>query len=105
MSYWEYVDLIYIPVRYLANGRFQILSTERVPELFISPTDPWPKHLVPITLKNLSDFRVEYMYWEDGIKKNGVLIENQISEKPTMFHLNTPYLFSLRGRGRIESTQ
>ena len=32
------------------------------------------------------------MYSEYGIKKNGVLTENQISEKSTMFYLNTPYM-------------
>ena len=95
---------IHIPVSYLANGRFQIPSTEQVPEAFIPPADPRPKHLVPITLKNLGDFRVEYMYWEDGIMKNGVLTENQISEKPTMFYLNIPYMFSLRSGRNREST-
>ena len=96
---------IYILVSYLANGRFQIPSTERVPEPFIPPADLWPKYPVPITLKNLGDFRIEYMYWEDGIKKNGVLTENQISEKPTMFYVDTPYMFSLRSGRWNESIQ
>ena len=95
---------IYIPVGYLANGRFQILATERVPEEFIPPADPWPKHPVPITLKNLGDFRVEYMYPEDGKTKTGVLMENQISERPTMFYLNTPYMFSFRNGRTVKST-
>ena len=93
-----------IPVNYFANGRFQIQATERVPEAFIPPADPWPKHPVPITLKNLADFRVEYMYPEDGVMKNGILTENQISEQPTMFYLNTPYMFNLRYGRTVEST-
>jgi hypothetical protein len=97
---------IYIPVpsSYFANGRFQVIATERVPEQFIPPADPWPKNPVPITLKNLADFRVEYMYPEDGKTKSGVLMENQISEQPTMFYLNTPYMFNFRCGGTIKST-
>lgn len=89
----------------MANGRFQIQATERVPEAFIPPADPWPKHPVPITLKNLADFRIQYKYSEDGVRKDGVLTENQISENPTMFYLNNPYLFTLHKGLRVESTQ
>ena len=72
--------------------------------VYFSSADPRPKHLVPITLKNLGEFRVEYTYWEDDIMKNGVLMENQINEKPTMFYLNTSYIFSLRSGRMVEST-
>ena len=99
---------IYIPVSYLANnGDFQIQATERVPEAFISSGNPltWPEHFIAITLKNLSDdFQIEYMYPEKGVKKFGRLKENQISEKPTMFRLNTPYMFTLKKGRTIIST-
>jgi hypothetical protein len=97
---------IYIRVSYLANGHFQIPATDRILEEFIPYSNPliWPKHLVPITLKNLADFSIEYMYPENGIKKFGILRENQISEEPTMFILNTTYMFSLRKGRTVELT-
>ena len=68
-------------------------------------TVTWPEHLVPITLKNLSDeFQIEYMYPEKGVKKFGLLKEGQIGEEPTMFRLNTPYVFTLRKGRTILST-
>jgi len=91
----------------LAREVSEIQAIERVPEAFITSGNPltWPEHLVPITLKNLSeDFIVEYMYPERGVKKYGVLKEGQISEKPTMFRLNTPYMFTLRKGRTIIST-
>jgi len=98
---------IWLKAKNTPSARDELLgirSTPRVPETFTPPADPWPKNLVPITLKNLADFRVEYMYSEDGIKKDGVLTENQISGTPTMFYLNTPYMFNLRSGRKVEST-
>jgi len=100
--------LTWLNAKNTPSARDELLGIQfipRVPEAFIPPADSWPKHRVPITLKNLADFRVEYMYWEDGIKKNGVLMENQINEEETMFFLNTPYMFNLRCGRRYESTQ
>ena len=82
-------------------------EAEAVPEAFVSSGNPltWPEHLVPITLKNLSDeFQIEYMYLEKGVKKFGLLREGQIGEEPTMFRLNTPYTFTLRKGRRIKLT-
>jgi hypothetical protein len=83
----------------------KIQATTRVPEAFIPPLEPWPKHPIPITLKNLADFSIQYSYSEDGVRKDGILMENQIAEKPTMFFLNTPYMFNLKTGRRIEPTQ
>jgi len=66
---------------------------------------PSPKYPVRITLKNLADFNIQYSYAEDGIKKEGILMDNQISDTPTLFFMNTPYLFLLRQEQRIESVQ
>ena len=63
--------------------RFKLLRSEFLRRLL---ADPWLKHPVPITLRNLSDFSVEYMYSEDGIRRNGVLMANQINEVWTMFY-------------------
>jgi len=88
----------------LANGRFQIQSTARVPEAFIPPSDPWPESWIPITLINLADFVIQYSYPENGIEKTGILMENQISEQPTMFIVNTTYMFNLRSGRRTVPT-
>ena len=92
---------------YLANGRFQVRAINRVPEAFIplAPLDQWPKHPIAIRLKNLGNSIIQYMYLEDGVQKDGVLMGNTISEQPTMFYANKTYLFRLKSGKYIESTR
>ena len=84
---------------------FKIQATARVPEAFMPPLEPWPKHPIPITLTNFADFPIQYCYTENGVRKDGILMANTISVKPTMFFLNTPYMFYLKTGERIEATQ
>ena len=84
---------------------FKIQSTVRVPEEFIPPSEPWPKHPVLITLKNLGDSIIQYSYSEDGIKKDGIITNGLINEKPTTFFVNTTYMFNLKTGRRVEPTQ
>jgi len=89
----------------LSNGRFQVPATARVPEAFSPSSTPWPKHPISITLKNSTDFSVEYSYPEDGIENKGILHPYQISPIPTKFLMNTSYLFMLKQGRKIESIQ
>ena len=82
---------------------FKIRATARVPEAFIPPSEPWPKHRVSITLKNLGDSIIQYSYSEDGIKKDGIITNDLIDEKPTKFFVNTTYMFNLRTGARVEN--
>ena len=77
----------------------------RVPKPFYLPPGLWPKHPVSITLKNLGDSIIQYSYSEDGIKKDGILTNGQINEKPTPFFVNTVYMFNFKSGRTIRSTQ
>jgi hypothetical protein len=79
-------------------------AAERVHNEFVPLDHPWPKIRVPITLKNLGDSIVQYRYPEDGVIRDGFLTEDQISEKPTMFYLNTEYKFTLLQGSNVIST-
>ena len=102
--YWGQELTQFISNKAVADGAVSFyIDRHHVSARFISSGNPltWPENLVPITLKNLSDeFRIEYMYLEKGVNKFGLLREGQISEEPTMFRLNTPYMYTLRGKGR-----
>ena len=80
---------------------FKTQPTARVDERYISDK-PWPKHPVPITLKNLGEDIIQYRYSEDGVVKDGSLNVNQIGPNPTTFSANHSYMFNLRTGDRIE---
>ncbi|TFK35316.1 hypothetical protein BDQ12DRAFT_714750, partial [Crucibulum laeve] len=58
---------------------------------------------IPITLKNSGKFFIQFSYSEDGIKKHGMLLPNQIGPTPTMFLMNNTYLFTLKKGRKVES--
>jgi hypothetical protein len=88
----------------LANGRFQLQATTRVPDDFIPVPGPWPKYPVLIRLKNLGDSDIQYSYLEDGIRKDGIIRNGFLSEKATEFSANTVYLFNFKTEGTTRST-